>query len=168
MFWRHLLEDSRRDPWIAAIETYRQRPTRRRGRNNLTALAGLATRQPPRKTPSIPVGRNIAFDAHKHYTLASVARPDGRLVRERRLVHGRGVLQQFLAHCEPDLFGVRGRALLRQRLDLQPAHTAYATGQLLEQVESLDRQVTGFEHRIKSVFKPTLAIQRLTTLPGWG
>jgi hypothetical protein len=23
----------------------------------------------------------IAFDAHKHYTLASVARPDGRLVR---------------------------------------------------------------------------------------
>jgi hypothetical protein len=24
----------------------------------------------------------IAFDAHKHYTLASVTRPDGRLVRE--------------------------------------------------------------------------------------
>src|SRR4029453_7973229 len=60
------------------------------------------------------------------------------------------------------------RPLLRQRLDLLPPHTAYATGQLLEQVESLDRQVTGFEHRIKSVFKPTLAIQRLMTLRGVG
>ena len=29
----------------------------------------------------------IAFDAHKHYTLASVVRPDGRLVREQRLPH---------------------------------------------------------------------------------
>jgi hypothetical protein len=43
----------------------------------------------------------IAFDAHKHYTLASVARPDGRLVREQRLPHERGARQQFLARCEP-------------------------------------------------------------------
>jgi hypothetical protein len=43
----------------------------------------------------------IAFDAHTHYILASVARPDGRLVRERRLAHERGVLQPFLAHGEP-------------------------------------------------------------------
>jgi transposase len=43
----------------------------------------------------------IAFDAHKHYTLASVARPDGRLVREQRLPHERGALEQFLARCEP-------------------------------------------------------------------
>src|SRR5437016_313985 len=42
----------------------------------------------------------IAFDAHKHYTLASVARPDGQLVREQRLPHERGALQQFLARCE--------------------------------------------------------------------
>ena len=27
----------------------------------------------------------IAFDAHKHYTLASVAQPDGQVVREERL-----------------------------------------------------------------------------------
>jgi hypothetical protein len=32
----------------------------------------------------------IAFDAHTHYTLASVARADGRLVREQRLAHERG------------------------------------------------------------------------------
>jgi transposase len=67
-----------------------------------------------------------------------------------------------------DLFGVRGRARLRQRGERLPPHTAYATRQLLKQVESLDRQVTGLEHRIKSVFKPTLAIQRLMTLPGVG
>jgi transposase len=67
-----------------------------------------------------------------------------------------------------DLFGVRGRQLLRQRCELLPSHTAYATRELLEQVESLDRQVTGFEHRIKSVFKPTRPIQLLTTMPGVG
>ena len=43
----------------------------------------------------------IAFDAHKHYTLASVARPDGQLVREQRIAHERGALQKFLERCEP-------------------------------------------------------------------
>ena len=43
----------------------------------------------------------IAFDAHKHYTLASVARPDGQVVREQRIEHERGALQEFLARCEP-------------------------------------------------------------------
>lgn len=220
----------------------------------------------------------IAFDAHKHYTLASVARADGQLVREERIEHARGSLRKFLERCErgspvavetvgnwywivdeieaaecvpklvharkaklmmgeinktdrldarglnrlqrtgtlptvwippgelrdqrdlprtrmvlvrqrtqlknrihatlakyalhevevSDLFGRRGRELLRQRCELLPPHTAYATQQLLEQLDSLDRQVAGFEQRIKSVFKPTPAIQRLLTLPGVG
>src|SRR5262245_56296305 len=42
----------------------------------------------------------IAFDAHKRYTLASVVRPDGRLVREQRIVHERGALREFLERCE--------------------------------------------------------------------
>ncbi|MFQ5668512.1 MAG: IS110 family transposase [Candidatus Binatia bacterium] len=42
----------------------------------------------------------IAFDAHKRYTLASVARQDGGLVREVRIPHERGALQQFLHRCE--------------------------------------------------------------------
>ena len=42
----------------------------------------------------------IAFDAHKRYTLASVVRPDGQLVREQRIAHERGALQQFLERCE--------------------------------------------------------------------
>ena len=41
----------------------------------------------------------IAFDAHKRYTLASVVRPDGGLVREQRIPHERGALQQFLERC---------------------------------------------------------------------
>src|SRR5215510_5694156 len=220
----------------------------------------------------------IAFDAHKHYTLASVAKPDGQVVRERRIEHARGALQEFLEGCErgsavavetignwywivdeieaagcvpklvharkaklmmgeinktdrldarglnrlqrngtlptvwippgalrdqrdlprtrmvlvrqrtqlknrihatlskyalhdlevSDCFGVRGRALLRQRLELLPQCTAYATQQILEQVESLDRQLREFEHRIQAVFKPAPAIQLLLTLPGVG
>ena len=42
----------------------------------------------------------IAFDAHKRYTLASVAQADGRLLREERIEHERGALQAFLARCE--------------------------------------------------------------------
>ncbi|MFQ5829032.1 MAG: IS110 family transposase [Candidatus Methylomirabilia bacterium] len=42
----------------------------------------------------------IAFDAHKHYTLALVEREDGRTVRERRIPHERGTLRQFLRGCE--------------------------------------------------------------------
>src|SRR5215468_440208 len=220
----------------------------------------------------------IAFDAHKRYTLASVVRPDGRLVREQRIVHERGALREFLERCEQgspvavetignwywivdeieaagclpklvharkaklmmgeinktdrldarglnrlqqsgtlptvwippgelrdqrdlprtrmvlvrqrtqlknrihaalakyalhdlevsDLFGVRGRTLVRQCFDRLPPHTGYASRQLLEQGEALDGQVRGFEQRIQAVFKPTPAIQQLLTLPGVG
>ena len=43
----------------------------------------------------------IAFDAHKRYTLASVVRPDGQVVREERIEHERGALREFLERCEP-------------------------------------------------------------------
>jgi transposase len=220
----------------------------------------------------------IAFDAHKHYTLASVAKPDGQLVREERIEHDRGSLREFLGRCErgspvavetignwywivdeieaagcvpklvharkaklmmgeinktdkldarglnrlqrngtlptvwiprgelrdqrelprtrmvlvrqrtqlknrihatlakyalqdlevSDVFGVRGRALLRERFALLPPHTAYASQRLLAQVEDLSRQVRAFEQRIRATFQPTPAIQRLLTLPGVG
>src|SRR5262249_11944941 len=66
-----------------------------------------------------------------------------------------------------DLFGVRGRALLRQRLSLPP-HTAYATQQLLEQVEALDGRVREFEKRMQATVKPTPMIPQRLTLPGVG
>jgi transposase len=43
----------------------------------------------------------IAFDAHKHYTVASVERPTGEVVREIRLSHQRGTIREFLAQWTP-------------------------------------------------------------------
>jgi transposase len=43
----------------------------------------------------------IAFDSHKRYTLAAVARPDGQIVREERIVHERGAWREFLGRGEP-------------------------------------------------------------------
>jgi transposase len=101
----------------------------------------------------------IAFGAHKHYTLASVARMV--LVRQRTQLKNRihAALANYALHDleGSDLFGVRGRDLLRQRLDLLPPHTGYATQQLLEQVEELDRRVRGFEQRMRTVCRPTTA-----------
>src|SRR3970282_679099 len=42
-----------------------------------------------------------AFDAHKHYTWARVERPDGAVVREKKILHERGAFRQFLASSEP-------------------------------------------------------------------
>jgi transposase len=49
-----------------------------------------------------------------------------------------------------------------------PPHTAYASQQLLAQVEERGRQVRAFEQRIQTTFTPMPAIQRLLTLPGVG
>ncbi len=43
----------------------------------------------------------IAFDSHKHYTLASVERATGGILQEVRLEHQRGTLRQFLARWDP-------------------------------------------------------------------
>jgi hypothetical protein len=43
----------------------------------------------------------IALGAHKRYSLASVERLSGGTIREARLTHARGAIQQFLAQCEP-------------------------------------------------------------------
>ncbi len=62
----------------------------------------------------------IAFDAHKHYTLASVASLDGELVREARIEHDRGALRQFLERCEhgsPVVLETIGNWVLDRRRD---------------------------------------------------
>jgi transposase len=167
----------------------------------------------------------IAFDAHKHYTLASVAQPDGQVVREERdgreinktdrldvrglnrlqrngtlptvwippgelrdqrdlprtrmvLVRQRAQLKnrlhatlaKYALHdfTVSDVFGVRGRELLRQRMELLPPHTAYASEHLLKQVEESGGQIRQFEQRIQATFQPTPAIQHLMTVPGVG
>jgi transposase len=42
----------------------------------------------------------IAFDSHKHYTLASVDDGHGRVVNEQRIAHRRGAIKDFLAQRE--------------------------------------------------------------------
>lgn len=42
----------------------------------------------------------IAFDSHKHYTLASVEASCGGIVRETKIAHARGNIGHFLASCE--------------------------------------------------------------------
>jgi transposase len=44
----------------------------------------------------------IAFDSHKHYTLARVEDAAGQRTAEARIAHERGALKAFLASCEPD------------------------------------------------------------------
>lgn len=44
--------------------------------------------------------QHIAFDSHKHYTLARVETVDGKLVRQLRVAHEPGMLRGFLQGCE--------------------------------------------------------------------
>ena len=44
----------------------------------------------------------IAFDSHKHYTLARGEDAAGRKMSEARIAHERGALRAFLASREPD------------------------------------------------------------------
>src|SRR5215813_8095202 len=74
-----------------------------------------------------------------------------------------------LHHFElSDVVGVRGQAVLRARLELLPAHPAYASRQLLKHIEELGSQIREFEERIRATFQPTAAIRHLMTVPGIG
>jgi transposase len=57
------------------------------------------------------------------------------LVRQRTQLKNRlhATLAKYALHdfTVSDVFGVRGRELLRQRIELLPAHTAYASEHLL-------------------------------------
>ncbi|WP_447972737.1 hypothetical protein [Nitrospira sp. Kam-Ns4a] len=67
-----------------------------------------------------------------------------------------------------DLFGVRGQALLRERLTWLPVHTRYTTERLLARVATLDDHVDRLEARIQTVFATTPEMELLMTLPGVG
>jgi transposase len=94
------------------------------------------------------------------------------LVRQRTQLKNRvhATLAKYGRACPEvsDLFGARGRERLRPELEALPPETAYATRQLLEQIEALGRQVRAFEQRIRQVLKPTPEIALLQTLPGVG
>lgn len=94
------------------------------------------------------------------------------LVRQRAQLKNRihATLAKYaLAHREvSDLFGRQGRAWLREHLGDLPPHTAYATRELLSQVEALDRQVRAVEREMRTAFTSSPEITLLMTLPGVG
>lgn len=67
-----------------------------------------------------------------------------------------------------DLFGVRGRSLLEEKLSQLPPQTRYATERLLEQQDHLQGQIKSFEERMQETFDKTRGLELLQTLPGWG
>jgi len=218
----------------------------------------------------------IAFDSHKHYTWALVQDEAGEILREQRINHTRGALQEFLDEFEPgspvavetignwywiadeieaagmvpqlvnarraklmsgsinktdkldarginrlqrsgtlptvwipprelrdirelprtrmvlvrqrtklknrihanlakyglktdgasDLFGVRGRSILKENLDELPLETRYATRCLLNQLDSLQHDVQEIEKRMRALFGDTQDLMLIQTLPG--
>jgi transposase len=67
-----------------------------------------------------------------------------------------------------DIFGVKGRDLLRQRMKELPPQTQFMAERLLESVEHLDAQVGKVRERMEAVFESTEEVKRLMTLPGVG
>jgi hypothetical protein len=52
-----------------------------------------------------------------------------------------------------DLFGVRGRAVLKEKLTQLPQQTRFASERVLEQLESLHGQIKHFEERMRDAFE---------------
>jgi len=67
-----------------------------------------------------------------------------------------------------DIFGVRGRRALAERLEEMPAQTQYATRALLEELDQLSDRIRDLEGRMEDVFGATDELERVRTLPGVG
>lgn len=67
-----------------------------------------------------------------------------------------------------DVFGVRGRELLAERVKELPPHTRFAMERQLEQLDGLAREIKLLEEKMKEVFTETEEIRLLRTAPGIG
>lgn len=67
-----------------------------------------------------------------------------------------------------DIFGVRVRERLRACLEQLPPQTAYTTGLLLAQLDSVQETIAALENQMAQVFEPTAQVMLLDTLPGVG
>jgi transposase len=67
-----------------------------------------------------------------------------------------------------DIFGVRGRLLLRSRLPELPPHTRHSVEAHLELLEQTEEQIRLSEKQIEAVIERTPPMQLLMTLPGVG
>lgn len=94
------------------------------------------------------------------------------LVRQRTQLKNRihATMAKYALTVEgvSDVFGVKGRELLRQRMKELPPQTQFMAERLLESIEHLDAQVGKVEERMEAVFESTEEVKRLMTLPGVG
>ena len=67
-----------------------------------------------------------------------------------------------------DIFGVKGRKLLDERLVLLPPHTRFSVESLLAQLDSTTEHIKHFEHRMRETFQETQELVLVMTLPGVG
>lgn len=67
-----------------------------------------------------------------------------------------------------DLFGKKGRALLRQAMQQLPPETRFSAGQTLESLEEIESHIAALEGRMKEVFEQTEEARLLQTIPGIG
>ena len=67
-----------------------------------------------------------------------------------------------------DVFGVKGRRLLEERLSLLPPHTRFSVESLLSQLDTITGHIKDFEHRMRETFRETQELELVMTLPGVG
>lgn len=67
-----------------------------------------------------------------------------------------------------DVFGKRGREVLRQRIERLPPETRFVTKRLMEEIASLVAHVDAIEDRMKILFAESAEVKLLQTIPGVG
>ena len=92
----------------------------------------------------------------------------GQRTRLKNRIHANLAKYGATSREATDLFGVRGRVVLGERIRELPSQTRYATERLVEELEHLQLQIEGFEERMAELFRDTEDLELVETLPGVG
>lgn len=92
----------------------------------------------------------------------------GQRTQLKNRIHA--TLSKYAIHIDgvSDIFGARGRALMRERCAELPDQTRFVTEQLLHQLDEVQDSIATIERRMKEVFKPSPELQLLLSIPGIG
>ena len=71
-------------------------------------------------------------------------------------------------HGVSDLFGVRGREVLKERLAQLPSEARFVMGEVLGELDHVSARAERIEQRMADLFKETADLQRIRSLPGVG
>jgi len=67
-----------------------------------------------------------------------------------------------------DIFGVKGRKLVKERMGKLPTHTRYTMERFLESLDQVQTEIDRIETRMKEVFEQTQEVKLLQTIFGVG